>query len=263
MSKAIDTGNNTDNGVNRTWTIRKDGEVLRRTVFDSQNQPLDDQICGENPQRIVREYDDEGRVRDYKVYIDCDDCEKLLLHQSFKYDGRGNIIEAFAESKEDAYFDSYEICEHLYFSYSEKCGKIIQHIFGENKEPIDADDVIMLQEALIYSHEMNPIPTLSAKITLEEAFKRIELELKDSVECHLFEISTPSVVCQITSEFSEGVLWVTASYGFNGRYLGKSTLDGLFQNKYLWPIESNVCFAQMDDLIKIEKGQLILYEFWL
>ena len=81
MSKAIDTGNNTDNGVNRTWTIRKDGEVLRRTVFDSQNQPLDDQICGENPQRIVREYDDEGRVRDYKVYIDCDDCEKLLLNQ--------------------------------------------------------------------------------------------------------------------------------------------------------------------------------------
>lgn len=69
MSKAIDTGNNTDNGVNRTWTIRKDGEVLRRTVFDSQNQPLDYQICGENPQRIVREYDDEGRLEIIKYIL--------------------------------------------------------------------------------------------------------------------------------------------------------------------------------------------------
>lgn len=241
------------------------GEVLEsKTLCNAANKPLEELIFGDTNMKNTYVYDEHGREIEFKQYdIDEDGYEELILQSFTRYDSQGRVVEAMYE-------DIEEIYEHLFFTYSEVNGKTVQHIFDEEHTPLRAEDVNMLNWALIDRPEEPELrPIQSSRIAFGEAVNRIHNLFKKLDSDNLIEVTAPKAACQVkVDDWNDKVLVVTYvfydgfDFGKAPEYLLGKGEGGLYHLRYNWPSEMSKLFSQMKDILKVEDKSTIGYDVW-
>ena len=241
-----------------------DGEIDSKVLCNSKGQALEVLSYGEPTLKTTYVYDEQGREVECKQWNLYDnDYEEFLLQAFTRYDSQGRVIEAMHEDIEEVY-------EHFFFTYSEVNGKTVQHVFDEEHNPIPADEVSMLNWALVQEvPDSELMPILSTVISFKEAAQRIDITFRRPESDNLIEINTPSGSCQVSvDDWNDKVLVVT--YLFNDdrdintlpAYLLKTEEGGLFRLRYICSKEMDKMFSQMKEILKLEDTSNVGYVVW-